>query len=403
MRCRACFGGNLEEFVDLGWQPPSNDFSLQIDRFGVISKRFYSLKMMVCEDCGLGQLSEIVDPGEIFSDYMYFSSQSPSWVEDRRRLADRMINEFKLDKASLVVDIGSNDGYYLKHFVARNVGVVGYEPAENVAEVARAAGVPTHTEFWGEDTHALGADLINATNVLAHTPDMDGFIAGIAAALLSTGVATLEFPLFSNLIDNSQLDTIYHEHYSYISIHALRRVLTRHELRIWRIEQLDTHGGSVRVFVCHDKARYLEEESVDRVARKERWAPDVAFQQNASLIKFDALKFLASVWGEGSIVGYGAPAKATVFCNYLGLDNSIIDYVVDDSPYKQGKNIPGTNIPIVSFDHHMDAPRPDYIVVFAWNLLTPIAAKLKQAYKDRSIYHMPSLVTFIPKLSITKI
>jgi len=394
--CRACFGVNLSPFVDLGWQPPSNDFV----ECGHLQ---YPLKVMVCEDCGLGQLADVVDPGEIFNNsYAYYSSQSPSWLEDRRVLADRMINEFRLDAASLVVDVGSNDGYYLRHYVERGIGVRGFEPAENVAEAARRIGVPTDTKFWSRSVHALGADLVNATNVLAHTPDMDSFIEGVAASLLRDGVATLEFPLFSNLIKFNQLDTIYHEHYSYISIRALRVVLSRHGLRIWRIEELATHGGSVRVFACKETARYLEESSVERVAGAELFAPEHNFEDAARQLKITALRQLAEIGKESYVIGYGAPAKATVLSNYLGLDRSLIEFTVDDSPYKQGKRIPGTNIPIVSFECLGEgAEVPDYIVLFVWNLIEPIKKKLQQHYAG--VVLPPKLVTLVPKFTVTEI
>lgn len=397
--CRACFGENLSDFVDLGLQPPSNDYRQQ-----PMVQKFYPLKMVVCKSCGLGQTSYDIIPEQIFSDYLYFSSQSPSWVEDRRRLAARMINEFKLDKASLVVDIGSNDGYYLKHFVDKGIQVVGYEPAANVAEVARAAGVPTHTEFWSGSTHARGCDLVNATNVLAHTPDMDGFIQGVAASLLADGVATLEFPLFSNLIKNNQLDTIYHEHYSYISIAALRQVLDRHGLRIWRIEELSSHGGSVRVFACRTGARYLEEASVSRVAEGELWAPDHNFEERAQDVKWDLLDSLAYKRGTGVIVGYGAPAKATVLANYAGLNADIIPFTIDDSPYKQGKYVPGTNIkiePFTTLEQLWVVPR--CILLFPWNLLEPIKAKLQNHYAHLPPEDRPQLVTAIPELTVTNL
>lgn len=397
MKCRACFGENLKPFVDLGLQPASNDYRAEAD-----IQTIYRLRMVVCEDCGLGQLDLNVNPTTIFDDYMYFSSASPTWVADRKAFADRMVNELRLDEGSLVVDIGSNDGYLLKHFVDRGVQVLGYEPAGNVAEVARASGVPTKVAFWGPKIHAVNADLVNATNVLAHTPDMDGFIAGVAASLALGGVATFEFPLFTNLIKSNQLDTIYHEHYSYISIVALEPVLSRHGLRIWRIEELPTHGGSVRIFACKQDARWLEEDSVARVTASEVWAPDYDFESKARRVKWDLLAFLEEHRGE-RIVGYGAPAKATVLCNYAGLGADIIDYVVDDSPAKQGKFVPGTNIPIVPFSHLAEAnPLPDHILVFAWNLLEPITGKLRRHYAGEP-RRLPQLITAIPELTITNL
>ena len=399
MKCRACFGERLFPFVDLGWQPPSNDFAGG-------GRYQYPLKVVVCEDCGLGQLSEDVPPDHIFDEhYAYFSSTSPTWVADRKALAKRMTNECRLRHDELVIDIGGNDGYYLKHFLG-TCRVLNVEPSESVAKVAVEEGIETRVEFWGAETcKGIEAVLINATNVLAHTPDMDGMIAGIAGALAPNGIATLEFPLFSNLIVNNQLDTIYHEHYSYISVKALRAVLERHGLRIWRVEELGTHGGSVRVFACKLSARFREEASVGRVAAGEVWAPNFDFQRQAHEVKTSTLRYLAALGEQSTVVGYGAPAKATVLCNYLGLDNNFIQYTVDDSPAKQGKCIPGTNIPIVSFDYHAGRDTPHAIFVFAWNLLEPLAIKLRKHYAEKGVRGnaLPTLVTAIPRLTITKI
>jgi len=396
MKCRACFSTNLSPFVDLGWQPPSNDFIHA-------GHKQYPLKMNVCEDCGLGQLSNDVPPEEIFNGaYAYFSSASPTWVADRKALAKRMINECRLRHDELVIDIGGNDGYYLTHFHG-TCRLLNYEPSASVAKAAIEDGIETRQEFWGAETaKGIEAVLINATNVLAHTPDMDGFIQGIAGALAPNGIATLEFPLFSNLIKHNQLDTIYHEHYSYISVSALRTVLERHGLRIWRVEELDTHGGSVRIFACKLSARFREEASVARVTAGELWAPDVDFQKKAHDVKTSTLRYLAALGEQSQVIGYGAPAKATVLCNYLGLDRDFIQYTIDDSPAKQGHCIPGTNIPIVSFDYHAGQMSPEVIFVFAWNLLEPVAIKLRKQYAD--LYESaPTLVTAIPRLTITKL
>lgn len=394
-KCRACFSTDLKPFVDLGPQPASND----LQKPGSM-QYIFDLAVLVCNECGLGQTSVDLPPDYVFpKDYAYYSSQSPSWVQDRKQLADRMINEFKLDKASLVVDIGSNDGYYLRHFVERGVGVLGYEPAADVADAARAIGVPTHTEFWSRSTHANYADLVNATNVLAHTPDLDSFVEGVSHSLLPDGVATLEFPLFSNLIKYNQLDTIYHEHYSYLSLHALGRVLARHGLRVWRVETVATHGGSVRVFACKEKARYYTEASVAEVHGREVWAPGEDFETKARKVKWDLLKFIASN-RHARFVGYGAPAKATVLCNYVGLNKDVIEYTVDDSPYKQGKFVPGTNIPIVgSNDLAFGTTDPNFILLFPWNLMEPIKAKIQKMNLKGPVH----LVTAIPELFITEI
>jgi hypothetical protein len=398
MACRACFSGNLRPFVDLGCQPPSNDYAHK-------GKFQYPLKVEVCENCGLGQMVHDVPPRDIFNyDYAYFSAMSPSWVADRRALAARMINMFALQSSSLVIDIGGNDGYYLEH-LQPHCRVLNYEPAESVARVSREKGIETVTEFWGShlDTAPLQATLINATNVLAHTPDMNSFITAVRPALALDGVVTFEFPLFSNLIEHNQLDTIYHEHYSYISVGALRTILERHGMRIWRIEELATHGGSVRVFASERDSRYCQEESVARIETFERWAPNADFESKAQKVKWDLLGFLAEARTAGRIIGYSAPAKATVLANYVGLDTSVLDLTVDDSPAKQGQRIPGTNIPIVPFDKMDEGGVPAYILLFAWNLLEPIKAKLSKHYHELRPNLRPRLVTAIPELRVTNI
>ena len=401
MRCRACFSEKLTPFVDLGYQPPSNDYAHK-------GKFQYPLKVEVCGVCGLGQMSHDVPPRDIFNhDYAYFSAASPSWVADRKALAERMVNMFNLQSSSLVVDIGGNDGYYLEHLISYS-GVLNYEPSASVARVSEEKGIQTEQTFWGRDTPVrhLNADLINATNVLAHTPDLDGFIAGIADALAPQGAATLEFPLFSNLIKFNQLDTIYHEHYSYISIPALQYVLGRNGLRLWRIEELATHGGSVRAFACRPLARYCEEASVKAVQASEHWATAVDFEAKARKVKWDLLEFLGEARQDGRIIGYGAPAKATVLCNYAGLDTSVIDFTIDDSPAKQGNQIPGTNIPILPFAELASCGGDlSYIFLFAWNLLEPIKAKLQKHYDQISLAprYRPRIVTAIPELTVTNL
>jgi SAM-dependent methyltransferase len=395
MTCRACGSEEVQPFVDLGCQPMSNDF-----RASNVAQPQWPLEMLVCAACGLGQLSLELEPEAVFNNtYAYFSSTSPTWVEDRRHLANRMINMFNLDQKSVVVEIGGNDGYYLKHFLGKT-RVENWEPCANVAEVAKEADIPTVVKFWGPYAYTAGADLINATNVLAHTPDMLGMIAGIAMALKPDGVATLEFPLFTNLIRQNQIDTIYHEHYSYISLTALNKVLVRNDLKMWRVEELPTHGGSVRVFVSKQGSRFQLEDSVVQVAGQEIWPVNVDMQAKATMIKEGFWNWLTSA--QKPIYGYGAPAKATVLCNYLGLGKDDIEFIVDDSPAKQGKLVPGTNIPVVSFDHLTQAVRPRNIVIFPWNLAEPIKKKLVDFYNPLSAspYSLgPDYVTAIPQLT----
>lgn len=392
MKCRVC-AGDCRPYVDLGVQPLSNDYHHTNS-----GQPQYPLDVWTCVDCDLGQLTETVPPSEIFSDYLYFSSMSPSWVADRKAFAYRIINELRLDKDSLVIDIGSNDGYFLQYF-AGICEVLGYEPAANVAEVAETIGVKTRVSFWGAETaRGIGATLINATNVFAHTPDLDGFVAGLAGALASDGVATLEFPLFSNLIKYNQIDTIYHEHYSYVTLEAVQILAERYGLRIWRVEELATHGGSVRVFLCKENARFYPENSLVKAAATQMRPKNKPMQGQAWLIKQALRDYISR---DGPVIGYGAPAKATVLCNYVGLDRDDIPYIVDDSPAKQGRLVPGTNIPIMSFEHMANQETPDAILVFAWNLLEPITGKLRQHYANAE--KLPTIVTAIPELKLTRL
>jgi hypothetical protein len=393
MKCRAC-GGNCRSFLDLGISPLANDY-----REKNANQPQYPLEVWACSDCDMGQLTETVNPSQIFSDYLYFSSQSPSWVADRKAFADRIVNELDLVSSSLVIDIGSNDGYFLRH-LRDTCMVLGYEPAGNVAHVAEDHGIKTRIEFWGANSaQGLNATLINATNVFAHTPDMNGFMAGIAGALAADGIATLEFPLFSNLIRYNQIDTIYHEHYSYITVQAVSRLADRYDLRPWRIEELPTHGGSVRMFLSKIDSRYRVEESVGRICRSQVSPAEQPMQGHAWAIKNALREYLTDA--PGIIVGYGAPAKATVLCNYVGLDRDDLYFIVDDSPYKQGKLVPGTNIPIVPFEHLVATEPPAAILLFPWNLREPITVKLRAHY-DNAEYR-PVLVTAIPELRITNL
>ena len=403
--CRNCATELTTVFCDLGMSPPPNDYRRTLEE----GQKVYSLKAYVCNSCKLVQLPETVKCEEIFSDYPYFSSMAPTWVESRRVLAHRMIDELKLGPETLVIDVASNDGYYLKHFVERGIPVLGVEPAGNIAPHARELGVPTDVAFFGR-RYALdkvsyiggGAALINAANVLAHVPDIHDFIEGFPALLATDGVATFEFPAVTSLLKYSQLDTIYHEHYSYLSALVVYDMLLQHGMYIWRIEKAPSHGGSYRVFASKKDARWSVEQSVADILADEyefglhELGTYTCFQDQCYRIRSEAMSFLLDAHQRGAkVVGYGAPAKTTTLANYIGINQELLQYTVDDSPFKQDRYVPGTNIPIVSFDHLLhDVDPPKYIIIFPWNLKEALRDKLAESGLKGTV------VTFIPKLMI---
>jgi hypothetical protein len=384
--CRFCDAPLRQTFVDLGMSPLCQTH-IEPDKLEQMEP-FYPLHAYVCEKCFLVQLQEFVTPDEIFSEYAYFSSYSSSWVEHARRYASLMVEKFGLNSQSMVMEIASNDGYLLQHFVASGIGVLGIEPAANVAKAAIAKGIPTTIRFFGRSSAAEIAaehgrpDLLLGNNVLAHVPDINDFVGGMKILLAPHGVITMEFPHLLRLMAENQFDTIYHEHFSYLSFVTVERIFAHHGLTLFDVEELSTHGGSLRIYGRHESNEALPvSEYVNELRQREI---DQGFLDPESYRGFDArvqatkrklLAFLIEAKGQGKkIVGYGAPGKGNTLLNYCGIRTDFLDFTVDANPYKQGKYTPGTRIPILAPDSIREA-RPDYVLILPWNLKDEICAQ----------------------------
>jgi hypothetical protein len=377
--CRFCDSVLQDVFVDLGLSPLANSY-VSPDRLGV-GEMFFPLKAYVCRDCLLVQLEVFEKPENIFSDYAYFSSYSDSWLAHARRYSESVIERFGISADSFVVEVASNDGYLLRNFTARNIPVLGIEPAENVAEVAISNGIPTLSRFFGSDfakdllTSRRPADLIVGNNVLAHVPQLNDFVAGLKLLLNERGVITMEFPHLLRLMESNQFDTIYHEHYSYFSFFAVRRVFAARQLTIFDVDELPTHGGSLRIYARHANdlskpctARVEELETREAAVGLNRLDGYTGFSARVIDVKSKLLSFLIEARREGKrVAAYGAAAKGNTLLNYCGARNEFIEYVVDRSPEKQGKYLPGTRIPIRAPEHVRDT-RPDYLLILPWNI-----------------------------------
>ena len=386
-RCQACDTALRHTFVDLGMSPLCESF-LPAEKLNQMEP-FFPLHVYVCETCFLVQLEEYVSPADIFEEYAYFSSFSDSWVAHAKTYVDAVTQRFSLGQNSKVVEIASNDGYLLQHFVARGVPCLGVEPAANVAEKAKERGIPTIVRFFGDDSapdiaaeHGH-ADLIVGNNVLAHVPDLKGFVKGLKILLKPDGVITMEFPHLLRLMQENQFDTIYHEHFSYLSILAVRRVFSDHGLTLFDVEELPSHGGSLRIFARHaeDEAKAVTER-VDRLlqmeldAKLDDLAAYTAFEEQVKETKRAILDFLIDAKRAGkTIAGYGAPGKGNTLLNYCGIRDDFLDYVVDRNPYKHGKFTPGTHIPIFP-PERIGETKPDYVFILPWNLEKEITTQL---------------------------
>jgi hypothetical protein len=384
-RCRFC-GGALQPFVDLGVSPPCESFLTEQDLDG--GEAFYPLDVKICDGCWLAQLGEFVPPERIFGEYAYFSSFSKAWLEHAARYCSAMRERFALGRDSFVLEVASNDGYLLRNFVASAVPCLGVEPAANVAKAAIEAGVPTEVAFFGrayaETLAASGrrADLIAGNNVLAQVPDLNDFVAGLAIALKDEGALTLEFPHLLKLMAENQFDTIYHEHFSYFSLTTVAKIFAAHGLRVFDVEELWTHGGSLRVFGCRLGAAHRESPRVGALLRKEeeagltRISTYASFNRQVVETKWSLLDLLIGLKRKGKrIVGYGAPGKGNTLLNYCGVRADILDFTVDRNPYKHGRYLPGTRIPIYA-PERLDAARPDYVLILPWNLREEIVGQL---------------------------
>jgi SAM-dependent methyltransferase len=384
--CRFCGSSLRHVFADLGMCPIANSLVTE-DQLSSMEP-FYPLRAFVCDECFLVQSEEFEAPQGIFSDYTYFSSYSTSWLEHCRSYADRIVELLSLGEGHTVVELGSNDGYLLQYFAGRGIRVLGVEPAANVAQEAVVKGIPTIVRFFDEQVarelaEDSSADLLIGNNVLAHMPGVSGFVAGMKVLLKPGGVITVEFPHLMRLVEDGQFDTIYHEHFSYFSFSIVTRIFARHDLRVFDVEELPTHGGSLRVYACHadDPARQPRE-MVAEVAERERAAGYgelgvyKAFGERMAATKRQVLRCLIDAKEDGkSIVGYGAPAKGTTLLNYCGIGTDFLDYTVDKSPHKQGCYLPGVRVPVLA-PSEIRRTRPDYVFILPWNLKDEILDEL---------------------------
>ena len=407
LTCRFCHHDLTRTFVDLGMTPLANSY-LHEER-DIPAEKSYPLHARVCTHCFLVQVEDVVPAEDIFSDYAYFSSYSSSWVAHAHAYAQKLIDQLDLDENSLVVEIASNDGYLLKHFVDRRIPVLGIEPAANVAKAAEKVGARTEVAFFGVETaqrlarDGHQADLMVANNVMAHVPDINDFIGGVPILLASDGVFTIEFPHLLNLIEKVQFDTIYHEHYSYLSLLTVEKILAAHGLKVFDVEELSTHGGSLRVYACHqDASDYTETPRLTALREKEEAAglDSLAAYQNftprVEKIRDDLVAFLTRAKAENKkVAAYGAAAKGNTLLNYCTINTELIDFVVDRNPEKQGTLLPGSHIPVFAPDKIWDA-KPDYVLILPWNLADEITSDMA-AIKDwggQFVIPIPELKVF---------
>jgi 2-polyprenyl-3-methyl-5-hydroxy-6-metoxy-1,4-benzoquinol methylase len=385
--CRFCSSVLRNTFVDLGMSPLCESY-LSMDQLNQMEP-FYPLHVYVCERCFLVQLEQYVSPENIFSEYAYFSSYADSWLQHAKAYTDLMVERFHLDERSHIVEVASNDGYLLQYFVEKGIPVLGVEPARNVARVAIDKGIPTLMEFFGQEcsrslvAEGKQADLIAGNNVLAQVPDINDFVAGLKILLKPQGVITIEFPHLMCLVAENQFDTIYHEHFSYFSFITAIKIFAAHSLTLFDVEELPTHGGSLRIYACHagdaskpvsDRAKALEQR--ERQAGITEMAYYSAFGEQVKETKRKLLEFLIRAKREGkSIAGYGAPGKGNTLLNYCGVRSDFLDYTVDRNPYKQGKFLPGTHIPIYP-PNRINQTRPDYVLILPWNFKDEIMKQM---------------------------
>lgn len=406
MRCRHCANLLEHTFVDLGFAPPSNAYLTEecLRRPEV----YFPLRVRVCQQCWLVQTEDYAHREELFSaEYAYFSSTSSSWLEHSARYSETVTERLALGANSFVIEIACNDGYLLKNFLAKGIPCLGIEPTASTAAVAEGLGIPVLREFFGEslgrELAAQGrqADLIAGNNVYAHVPDINDFTRGLTAALKPEGTVTLEFPHLMPLIEYAQFDTIYHEHFSYLSLTAVSRIFAAAGLRIWDVEELPTHGGSLRIYGCHSSASIATTDRVDSLLqREERFGLTsletyLAFQQRADRVKDEFLAFLLEQKRNGGrVAAYGAAAKGNTLLNYAGVRPDLLPYVCDAAESKQGKFMPGSHLPILP-PRALWETRPDYIVIFPWNIANEVRAQLGELSDGGARF-----VTAIPHLTI---
>lgn len=404
--CRACGSARQQLVVDLGFQPLANSY-LRPEGLTAMEAT-YPLTVYHCEACHLVQIPAVTSAHDIFHDYLYMSSFSQGWLDHARRYVDQMVARFDLGKGSKVVEIASNDGYLLQYVVAKGIAALGVEPAENVAKIAEDKGVPTRVAFFGVETakqlvaEGWSADLTAANNVLAHVPDINDFVAGYGVILKPDGVATFEFPHVLNMLALNQFDTIYHEHFSYLSLLAVSAVMQKHGLRVFDVERLPTHGGSLRLFVCRQTSKHQEQPAVAALLAEERaFGLDKAetyatFAGNCRTVKNNLMKFLIAAAEQGKTVcGYGAPAKGNTLLNFCGARSDLIAFTVDRNTHKQGHYLPGTRIPIRAPEDLL-RQKPDYVLILPWNLRDEICTQMAdvRSWGGKFVVAVPKLEVF---------
>lgn len=406
MNCRHCAKPLEHTFLDLGFAPPSNSYLTEGDL--TRPEKYFPLKIKICDQCWLVQTEDYAQADELFSsDYAYFSSTSKGWLQHASEFAKKITLELGLCSKSLVLEVASNDGYLLKNFVTSGIPCLGIEPTASTAQSAEKLGIPVLREFFGE---ALGvqlasngkqADLIVGNNVYAHVPDINDFTKGLKAALKKDGTITLEFPHLMRLIQNNQFDTVYHEHYSYLSLGTVCRIFDFVGLYVWDVEELPTHGGSLRIYGCHAEANRQRTTAVGNlISREENFGLNTLaiyanFQAKADHVKNEFLDFLIRLRRSGkTVAGYGAAAKGNTLLNYAGVKQDLLKFVCDASAAKQGKFMPGSHIPILPPQALYDNP-PDYIVIFPWNIAEEVKFQNTLLSKQGTKF-----VTLVPELNI---
>lgn len=406
MKCRFCATELNNVFLDLGSAPPSNAFVTEDDL--AKPELHFPLRLFTCRNCFLVQIDEVQKHDALFSnDYVYFSSFSSSWLAHSERYVATATERLGLDENSLVMEIASNDGYLLQYFMQSGIPCVGIEPTASTAAAARQKGIESLERFFGLAfanefvTDRRPPDLIIGNNVLAHVPDINDFVAGLTKALAAEGVITLEFPHLMQLVAHGQFDTVYHEHFSYFSLHTVQQILEAHGLRIWDLETLPTHGGSLRLWICHRDAERVATDAVENLRADEVRAGMLEmdyyqnFQYRADAVKNGFLSFLLECKKNGKkVAGYGAAAKGNTLLNYAGVKPDLLPFVIDASPHKRGRYLPGSRIPVLS-ENILRSIQPDFVVIFPWNLQAEISEQLAYIREWNGQF-----VTAVPELKI---
>jgi len=386
--CRFCGNKLNHDFINLGLSPLSNSF-LKKEELNK-NEKYYPLDVKICEKCYLVQLAEYENPKNIFQNYAYFSSYSKSWLEHAKNFVQQSTNKLQLTKKSLVIEIASNDGYLLQYFQEKKINILGIEPATNVADTAIQKGIPTLKKFFGREiaielfNEKKQADLIIANNVLAHVPDLNDFILGLKILLKPTGVITIEVPHLMKLIQENQFDTIYHEHFSYFSLFTLQKIFKFHDLKIVDVEELSTHGGSLRIFIAHheNQTQYIQKTVEELIKKEIEFGINnieclKKFSKKVNEIRINICEFFEKMkQSNKKIIGYGAPAKANTLLNFCSIGTNFINFTVDANPHKQGLFLPGTHIPIKNPESIKNF-KPDFVIILPWNLKDEITKQFE--------------------------